>query len=124
MKCSLLWRFSGVAAVAFSAVAAHAQAVPKPPSFAMCGVCHKTSAAEKSVLGPNLAGTAGRKSGTIAGYAFSPAMKASKIVWNRDTLIAYIAAPAKVVPGTKMAYAGQKDPAQEAAIADYLMSLK
>lgn len=97
---------------------------PKPPSFAMCGVCHKVGAAEKSTLGPNLFGVGGRKAGTLPGYAYSPAMKAAKFAWTRDKLIAYVTDPRKIVPGTKMAFAGQKNPQQAAAIADYLLSLK
>ena len=90
----------------------------------MCGVCHKIGAGEKSALGPNLFGVGGRKAGALPGYAFSPAMKAAKFVWTRDRLIAYITDPRKTVPGNKMAFAGQKNPQQAAAIADYLLSLK
>ena len=97
---------------------------PKPPSFAMCGVCHKIGAGEKSTLGPNLFGIGGRKAGTLPGYAYSPAMKAAKFAWTRDKLIAYVTDPRATVPGNKMAFAGQKNPQQAAAIADYLLTLK
>jgi cytochrome c len=103
---------------------AQAAPLPRPGSFAICGVCHKTDAGAPSGVGPNLFGVSARVSGTGANYAYSPAMKAAKIKWSRAELITFITDPQKRVPGTKMAYAGQKDPAQEAAIADYLMSLK
>lgn len=98
--------------------------LPKPPSFAVCGVCHKVQAGAPSALGPNLWGVANRKAGTVGGYAFSPAMKKYGQPWTRDRLIQFLTAPAKTVPGNKMAYAGQRDPKAAAALADYLMSLK
>ena len=118
-------KFAGLFVVALSiGGSALAAPAPKPPSFAMCGVCHKVGAGEKSSLGPNLFGVGGRKAGALPGYAYSPAMKAAKFVWTRDKLIAYITDPRKTVPGNKMAFAGQKNPQQAAAIADYLLTLK
>ena len=112
------------AAAALTAGPASAAPAPKPPSFAMCGVCHKIVAGERSALGPNLFGVGGRKAGTLPGYAYSPAMKAAKFAWTRDKLVAYIMDPRKTIPGNKMAFAGQKNTQQAAAIADYLLSLK
>ena len=103
--------------------AAQAAPLPRPAAFAMCGVCHKTAAGEKSIVGPNLWGVGGRKAGA-ADYNYSPAMKASGKVWNKATLTAYITDPKGYIPGNKMAYAGQKDPKQAAAVVDYLLSLK
>lgn len=75
-------------------------------------------------MGPNLWGVGGRQAGTSADYAFSPAMKKFAQPWTRERLVAFLTTPAKIVPGNKMAYAGQKDPKVAAALADYLMSLK
>jgi len=107
-----------------AAQAALAAPLPKPASFAMCGVCHKVAAGEKSTIGPNLWGVNGRKAGTLPGFIYSNPMKAANISWTRDEMLEFIAAPAKKVPGTKMAYAGQKDPKQAALIVDYVLSLK
>lgn len=114
----------GLVAATLSSVPAAAAPKPKPPAFGMCGVCHKTTAGEKSVLGPNLWGVGDRKAGTLPGYAYSPAMKKANFAWNRDQLIRFITDPHKVVRGTKMAYAGQKNPKLASDIADYLLSLK
>lgn len=110
--------------VSLGSGAAIAAPLAKPASFAMCGVCHKTEAGAAPSIGPNLWGVGGRVSGTLAGYTYSPAMKNAKIKWSKAELTDYISAPQKKVPGTKMAYAGEKDPAKQAAIVDYLMSLK
>jgi cytochrome c len=113
----------GLLALAAIPAAASAAPGPKPPQFAMCAVCHKVNAGEKSAMGPNLWGVGGRKAATST-FAYSPAMKASNITWTRDKLITFISDPRKTVPGTKMVYAGQKDAKVAAQIADYLLSLK
>ena len=111
-------------APAAAAGAAPVQAAAKPPTFATCAICHKTGAGEVSPMGPNLFRVGGRKAGALPGYAYSPAMKGSKIVWNKATLTRFVMDPKGTVPGTKMAYPGQKDPKAAAAIADYLLRLK
>ena len=95
-----------------------------PKSFAICSVCHKVSADQKNGIGPNLFGVGKRIAGTMPGYTYSPAMKASKIRWTKAQLIGFIAAPATRVLGTKMIYPGQKNPAEAAAIADWLLRQK
>lgn len=113
-----------IAILSLGAGVAHAAPLPKPANFAICGVCHKVEAGAAPAIGPNLWGVGGRVSGTLAGYTYSPAMKAAKIKWTKPELMDYLANPQAKVPGTKMAYAGEKDPAKRAAIVDYLMSLK
>jgi cytochrome c2 len=98
---------------------------PAPPAaFGPCAVCHSVKQGERSGFGPNLFGVAGTRAGEGAGYGFSPAMKNAKVVWDRDTLDRFITTPQAVVPGTKMAFPGVKDPARRKAIVDYLMALK
>ena len=119
-------RASAVAIVAalLGASVASAAPAPKPPAFAMCAVCHKVGKGESSTLGPNLFGVGGRKAGSLPGFNYSPAMKNLNFTWTRDKLTTFITEPRKLVPGTKMAFAGQKNPQQAGAIADYLLSLK
>lgn len=117
---------STLAAAAMLLVPALGRAAPAtpPPAFAACAVCHRTAAGAAPALGPNLWQVGGRVAGTLPGFAYSPAMKASKIVWKRTALIAFLTDPRKRVPGTRMMYAGQKDPKQAAAVAGYLLSLQ
>jgi len=37
-------------------------------------------------IGPNLYDVFGRRAGTLPGFAYTDALKVSKIVWNADTL--------------------------------------
>lgn len=70
-------------------------------------------------MGPNLHGLFGRKAGSVQGFAYSKAMKASGIVWDAKTLDRYLAAPTTTVPGTRMV-AKVGDPARRAALIAYL----
>ena len=110
----------GVAALPAMAPAA----VAKPPQFAQCAVCHVSAKDAKSTIGPNLFGVATRGAGKLAGYAYSPAMKAAGGKWDKARLTAYIQDPRKTVPNNKMAFPGIKDPKAAGAVAAYVLSLK
>lgn len=97
---------------------------PRPAAFAACAVCHKTEKGASNGIGPNLFGIGGKKAGAVTGFNFSPAMKQSNVVWDKQRLTAFITAPNTVVPGTRMPYAGMKNPAAVASIADYILALK
>src|SRR5262245_10216417 len=87
--------------------------------FHKCQACHSLQAGVNK-LGPSLAGVVGRKAGSLAGYNYSSAMKDSTIVWDASTLDAFLAGPAKAVPGTKMAFVGLKQAEDRAAVIAYL----
>lgn len=104
-------------------VPAEAAPAARPRAFAACAMCHKVQP-DAHGLGPSLWGIAGRKAGSMPGFNYSPAMKKAPIKWTRANLVAFISAPRAKVPGNRMAYVGMKSPADAAAIADYLLSLK
>lgn len=83
-----------------------------------CGACHGIDAGQKRP-GPHLAGVLGRQAGTLDGVDYSPALKASGIVWDEESLDAYMAEPAELVPGTSMKLV-LRDPAQRQAIVEAL----
>ena len=62
----------------------------------------------------------GRTAGSLEGYKYSKAMKASGIVWTEETLAEYLRAPKKYIKGTKMAFAGLKKDADIENIIAYL----
>jgi len=106
------------------AAPALAAPLPKPPIFGVCGTCHKTEKGAPNGIGPNLWGIGNTKAGEVPGFAFSPAMKGSKVKWTKENLVAFIQQPQKTVPGTRMPYGGLKNPQAAAQIADYILSLK
>ena len=87
-----------------------------------CSVCHAT---EPSVnkIGPSLAGVFGRKSGTEAGFDYSPALKTAAITWDEKTLDQFIQNPGADVHGTKMFVSVPGDDDRQNVIA-YLKTLK
>ena len=100
------------------------QAVQPPPAFAQCKACHSVAKGGPSGVGPNLFGVVGAPAAAKPSYAYSPALKGSKIRWDRATLDAYLADPKGRVPGNKMAIPGIKDAAKRKEIVDYLTKLK
>lgn len=106
-----------------TAAATTAAADGKPAAFAQCATCHSTEPG-KTMVGPSLAGVYGTKSAEVAGFAFSDAMKKANLTWDDKTLDEYLTNPMKMVPGTRMTFAGLSDPAQRKAVIDYLKTLK
>ncbi|MEO5597829.1 MAG: c-type cytochrome [Novosphingobium sp.] len=94
-----------------------------PPEFGQCVSCH-TIRPGLNAVGPSLFGVFGRKAGTTAGYAYSDANKNSGLTWDEATLDTYLTAPMKMVPGTKMTFAGVPDPAKRKAIIEFLKTVK
>lgn len=87
--------------------------------FIQCSTCHAVQAGVNKI-GPSLAGIVGRAAGTVAGYTYSPANKNSGITWTKEKLFQYLENPQRVVPGTKMAFAGVKDEQKRADVIAYL----
>lgn len=99
-------------------------AAAKPPAaFGICKSCHSVEPGV-TVFGPSLHGVYGTRAGTAPGYAFSDALKSSGLVLDDATLDKWLANPIALVPGTRMGYAGQPDPARRKAIIAYLKTLK
>jgi cytochrome c len=90
--------------------------------FAECAACHSTMPGENKI-GPSLAGVVGRKSGTAAGYNYSPAMRSANITWDDATLDKFLASPAGLVHGTKMFISVPNSTDRQNVIA-YLATLK
>ncbi|MBX9907847.1 MAG: cytochrome c family protein [Beijerinckiaceae bacterium] len=88
--------------------------------FAQCRACHQVGETAKNTVGPILNGMIGRQAGTLDGYSYSAAMKASGISWSDETFSEYIRDPKAKVPGTKMIYPGLKDAAKVADLIAYL----
>ncbi|WP_081856625.1 cytochrome c family protein [Sphingobium sp. DC-2] len=108
---------------ASSTLAAAAPAKP-PAAFAICTTCHTASKGGAHGIGPNLYGVYGAKAGEGSFTRFSPAMKASGIIWDDAKLDAWIEKPSAVIPGTTMAFAGIKDAEKRRQIIAYLRAQK
>lgn len=85
--------------------------------YERCLACH---ALAYDRTGPRHCGLFGRQAGSVQGFAYSTAMKRSKIVWNEKTLDRFLTSPLTVVPGTAMGYAGVADRKERADLIAYL----
>jgi cytochrome c len=106
-----------VAAVSFASLTGDAANGGKV--FAQCMACHSIKEGENRV-GPSLHGIIGRTAGQIAGFSYSTANKGSGIVWSKEKLFQYLEAPQKMVPGTKMTFAGLAAAQDRADVIAYL----
>ncbi|HEX6860077.1 MAG TPA: cytochrome c family protein [Caulobacteraceae bacterium] len=88
--------------------------------FALCRSCHTITDDGPNMTGPNLHELIGRKAGSHEGFNYSDALKASNLTWDPATLDMWIENPRALVPGTKMAFAGVKDPKDRADLIGYL----
>ncbi|WP_407353968.1 c-type cytochrome [Luteimonas sp. R10] len=83
-----------------------------------CAACHALDPGQNRI-GPHLAGVVGRAAGSVEGARYTDAMRASGIVWDSETLDAYLANPRQQVPGTSMMFA-LPDATQRQAIIAFL----
>ncbi|MEM8936630.1 MAG: cytochrome c family protein [Pseudomonadota bacterium] len=91
--------------------------------FPVCAVCHMVQPNLPSGVGPNLYNIYGQPAGQVANFNYSTALQESGIVWNEETLDAYLEDPLGYIPGNRMAYAGERNPERRAALIAYMKSL-
>jgi cytochrome c len=115
-----------LALLASSTVAANAAGDAKAGAtvFKRCAVCHTSDKGGGDGLGPNLYGVVGRKAATRSGYAYSGPLQKAGVIWNEANLTKWVAGPARMVPGNKMAFPGITSKKQQADVVAYLSSLK
>jgi cytochrome c len=93
-------------------------------SFHKCLPCHSIGEDAENKIGPELNGLDGRHSGSVDGFEYSDANKNSGIVWNEAKFKEYIQDPRGVVPGTKMIFAGIKNPQEVNDLWAYVSQFK
>lgn len=85
-----------------------------------CIACHSV---EVSLAGPAHRGVFGRKAGSVADIAYSPALRKLKLIWTASNLDRWLANPEQVAPGQQMGYA-VKNPQDRADLIAYLQTLQ
>jgi cytochrome c len=89
-------------------------------SWAKCRACHQVGPTARNGVGPHLNGLFGRVAGSVEGYAYSPANKASGLSWDNASFARYIQDPRGAMPGTKMVFAGIKNEQEIRDLAAFL----
>ena len=128
MRTSLFRLAAACLLTAATASGAHAQAAGdaakgKVLFNAQCMLCHSAVAGQE-IQAPSLFGVVGRKAASDPGFAsYSPALKASKLIWTKANLGKFLSGPGQLVPGTAMPIT-LADPTQRHDVIAYLASLK
>lgn len=87
-----------------------------------CAVCHSVEPG-KSVVGPSLFAIIDRAAGSDSTFRYSRGLKESGLAWTVENLGAFIESPRKLVPGSNMAFAGERNVEKRNAIIAYLGTL-
>ncbi len=93
--------------------------------FKKCKACHQIGEGAKNRTGPLLTGIVGHAAGSIEGFKYSKALMAMAedgLIWDEDSLSAFLAKPKAFMKGTKMGFAGLKKEEDLSAIIAYLSS--
>ncbi len=112
-------------ALVLSVPVTHAQAATGDAArgkalYQACTSCHSI---DENDIGPKHRGVVGRPAGSLPDYAYSPALKASGLVWSTDNLDRWLTNPQALVPGTKM-YFSLPDAQSRADLIAYLAQLR
>lgn len=89
----------------------------------ICASCHTFDPNGANRIGPNLWGVVGRDVASHGGFAYSKAMTGQPGIWTYESLDHYLTAPARAVPGNKMAFAGIRNPKDRASLLVWLGTL-
>ena len=90
----------------------------------VCVACHDFAKEGKNKVGPHQWGVVGRVMGSVPDFKpYSEDLKAkgaSGMAWSYENLDTYLISPKDFVKGSKMAFAGIKDPQQRANVIAWL----
>lgn len=91
--------------------------------FRRCAACHKIGDDASNGVGPQLNGIVGRSAGSVDDYSYSDALAAAGadgLVWDEETLHAWLESPKDLVPGNKMAFVGLRKPEEIDAVIAFM----
>ncbi|HYB11774.1 MAG TPA: cytochrome c family protein [Alphaproteobacteria bacterium] len=89
----------------------------------VCQTCHNFEEGKGAKIGPDLYGVVGRKVAGKDNFQYSDGLKKLGGEWTFDELNKWLYEPGKLVPGTKMTFAGIKNDQQRADVIAYLNTL-
>lgn len=92
-------------------------------AFRQCAACHSLEP-DRHLTGPSLARIWGRRAGTAEGFArYSRPLKDARLVWNEQTLDAWLKDPQGLIPNNLMTVPGIDDTRERADLIAYLKAV-
>ena len=88
--------------------------------FKKCAACHSINQGGGNKIGPALWGVLGRKAGGVADYKYSKALATYGKTWTFEEMNGFLKKPKDWIKGTKMSFAGLKNPKERAAVILYM----
>ena len=90
--------------------------------FKKCTACHMIATGGKNMIGPNLWGVLGRKTGSVSDYKYSKALAAYGKEWTFTEMNGFLIKPSAYIKGTKMAFAGLRNEKDRASVILFMNS--
>jgi cytochrome c len=110
----------GLMAVTVPTSAQTVDAIRGERVYRACAACHSLEP-NRNMTGPGLAELWNRKAGSLPSFdRYSPALKSSGIIWDDNTLDAWLKDPRHFIPGNTMTFSGIRDPRQRADLLAFL----
>ncbi len=107
-----------------------AELAAQKQAFTWCRFCHTLEQGGEHRVGPNLYRIFGKPAAAASGFPYSAALlKAQRdgLVWTPETMAAFIADPAGMVPGNRMRYPPmigyEASPERDRMIVEYLLRM-
>jgi cytochrome c len=104
-----------------------ADAAAGESAFRPCAACHTAEKGGANKVGPNLWDVVNRTVASHEGFSYSAGMrefsKGGEEHWTFENLSGFLKSPRSYVSGTSMAFAGIRNPQQEANLIAYLRTL-
>ena len=69
---------------------------------------------------PPLHGVIGRKAGSVPGFKYSKAVRASDVVWRAETLDKWLTKPRTFIPKTRMPFGGWSEAGRRADVIAFI----
>jgi len=95
-----------------------------PDPVEVCVSCHAIARDEPVLVGPSLWGVVGRPVASVAGFDYSPALRALGGSWDRARLDRFLTDPKAYAPGTRMDMGGVRNDADRKVVLDFLETLR
>jgi cytochrome c len=89
-------------------------------AYQLCAACHSLQPGVH-LSGPSLANLWGKRAATISDFGrYTDALKKTEIIWDENTLYAWVADPQAMVPGTTMTFRGVENEKTRADLIAFL----